>query len=289
MVETLERASTGERAPDIYPDIPFPEYLRIDAMNSSTLRKVAKSTLHARYELTHPLEPTSALVLGDATHALVLEEERFHQDYALGLDRARRSKADREAWATWESKHPTQTALKPEEWNSVHEMRDSVMSHPTAQELLSGQGMNEVSLIWEDPETNALCKARPDRITTYGDWSVIADLKTTIDASPEGFGRSVARFHYHCQAAWYLDGANVLHPRERRFFFIAVEKKPPWGVAVHEHDIRSLEAGRILNQRWLRKWVNCVKTSVWSGYPTGIVNQGLPVWAHREAEEEEEI
>lgn len=269
----------------IHTGMPFAEYRTIDAINISTLKKVDQSPRHAQHDIVNPPEPSPAFLLGHAFHTLVLEPGIFGEEFALGLDRGHRSKADKEAWDVWEEANGEVTPLKPDDWDAIHYMTDAVLAHTAAAEILGGAGRNEVTMIWEDPETGALCKGRADRITSFGDsgqgWSVIADLKSTINASPEDWGKSAARFFYHSQAAWYLDGADVLAPRDRRFLFICVEKKPPYGVTVQELNEEAIDAGRKLNRIWLDRWLRCVETSVWTGYPEGVISQELPRWALR--------
>jgi exodeoxyribonuclease VIII len=218
----------------------------------------------------------------------VLEQERFDTEYALGLDRPKRTKADKEAWEEWLDEHPNQTALKLEDWEAVHSMREAVLAHPTAAEIMAGQGENELTMVWKDPDNGTLCKGRADRLTTLGGESVIADLKSTQDSSPEGWGRSSARFLYHCQAAWYLAGANELAPLERRFLFICCEKKAPYGVTVQELNEDALKAGAKLNRIYLNRWLKCLKTKNFTGYPDGVLNYGLPAWALNEIDKIEE-
>jgi exodeoxyribonuclease VIII len=272
----------------IFSELPFDEYLQIDALNCSTLKKCAQSPLHAQHALINPSEPTPAFVIGDAFHGLVLEQERFDTEYALGLDRPKRTKADKEAWEEWLDEHPNQTALKLEDWEAVHSMREAVLAHPTAAEIMAGQGENELTMVWKDPDNGTLCKGRADRLTTLGGESVIADLKSTQDSSPEGWGRSSARFLYHCQAAWYLAGANELAPLERRFLFICCEKKAPYGVTVQELNEDALKAGAKLNRIYLNRWLKCLKTKNFTGYPDGVLNYGLPAWALNEIDKIEE-
>ncbi|MBP53366.1 MAG: hypothetical protein GY772_20645 [bacterium] len=266
----------------------FSEYLGVDAMNCSTLKKVAQSPLHAQHELTTPSEPSQAFVIGDAFHGLVLEPERFDAEYALGLDCGKRTKADKEAWAEWLAEHPLQTALKHEEWDAVHAMREAVLAHPTAAEIMDGEGQNELTMVWEDPATGTLCKGRADRLTTLRGESVIADLKSTIDASPEGWGRRSARFLYHCQAAWYLAGANELAPLDRRFLFVCCEKKAPYGVTVQELNEDAIKAGAKLNRIYLRRWLKCLEAKKFTGYPAGVIPYGIPSWALNEIDKIEE-
>ena len=272
----------------IFAEMPFSEYLEIDAMNCSTLKKVAQSPRHAQHELVTPSEPSAAFVIGDAFHALVLEPERFAAEFAQGLDCGKRTKADKEAWEDWYEAHPDVTGLKPEDWDTIHAMREAVLDHSTAAEVMAGEGENELTMVWADPITNTLCKGRADRLTNYKGQSVIADLKSTIDASPEGWGRSSARFAYHQQAAWYLAGANVLAPLDRRFLFVCCEKKPPYGVTVQELNADALKAGAKLNRIYLHRWLKCLDTKQFTGYPDGVLNYGLPGWALNEIDRIEE-
>ena len=67
--------------------------------------------------------------------------------------------------------------------------------------------------------------------------SLIVDLKTTMDASPDAFARTAANFNYPLQAAYYVDGlqaAGIASPDAvTSFVFLVVEKTPPYGVAVY--------------------------------------------------------
>ena len=266
----------------------FEDYLKIEAMNCSTLKKIAQSPLHAKYENTNHSEPSKAFVIGDAFHGLVLEPHRFDAEYVKGLERARRSQADKEAWAELPEAPPGAPPLDVEDWEHVHAMRDSLASHPVAAEIMAGQGENELTMIWEDERTGTLCKGRADRLTTYQGDAVIADLKSCRFASPEDWGKSSARFLYHCQAAWYLAGANQLAPMERRFLFLCVEKTPPYGVTVQELDAEAVAAGEKMNRIFLARWLKCLDNGIFTAYPEGIISYGLPGWALAEADKMEE-
>ena len=79
--------------------------------------------------------------------------------------------------------------------------------------------------------TGLQCKCRPDWISADG--GILVDLKTTEDASPREFQRSIAKWRYHVQAGWYMAGIEAAYgTRPSGFIFIAVEKKPPFAVGV---------------------------------------------------------
>ena len=100
------------------------------------------------------------------------------------------------------------------------------------------------------------------------------DLKTTTDASPKGFAKSVASFRYHVQAAHYL-AAGLFD----KFIFIAVEKEAPYAVACYELDADALTEGQRLRGRDLQRIANCRAMAAWPGYGDELQTISLPGWA----------
>lgn len=179
--------------------------------------------------------------------------------------------------AEWTENNPGRIVLTPETWDQLHAMANAVHSHPAAGALLTGcPGEAEKSVYWIDAATGVLCRCRPD---WWRDDNVIVDLKTTEDASPEGFAKSMANYRYDVQAAYYLDGVQAAtRKRPKAFVFIAVEKKPPYGVGVYVLDSDSLELGRAQYQHDLRIYAECVRTGEWPGYGDKIQTISLPAW-----------
>lgn len=179
--------------------------------------------------------------------------------------------------AEWTENNPGRIVLSPEVWDQLHAMRDAVHNHPAAHALLTSvPGEAEKSVYWIDPTTGVLCRCRPD--WWRDDW-IIPDLKTTDDASPEGFAKSIANWRYDVQAAFYMDGIEqATGKRPKSFVFIAVEKKPPYGVGVYVLDSDSLELGRAQYQHDLRIYAECLRTGEWPGYGDKIQTISLPAW-----------
>lgn len=272
----------------VYPDVPAATYHSWRAANASTLKVVGRrSPSHAYHALHHPRDPTPALVIGEAAHAAILEPARFEEEYCRGLGIGKRSKADKEAWKVFEEANAGKMVLSADDYDHCNEMRQALLKHDTAAELLETAGaMTEISLVWDDPELGCPCKARADLFSTLHGWSILGDLKTTQNAAPDAFSRSIANYDYHVQAAWYLDGAEALAPRDRRFIFIAVEKTPPFGVSCVELDERSLESGRTLYRRWLRAWSAAVASGKYEGYGAAVSPVSLPAYAQVDWEED---
>ena len=134
-------------------------------------------------------------------------------------------------------------------------------------------------MFWEDEETGLQCKCRPDI------WAgkVIVDLKTTEDASPEGFSRSIQTYGYGIQAAHYLAGAGSGSGADA-FIFVAVEKKAPYAVAVYELDPLSLEICETKRRALLEYWANCREADMYPAYSDECQLISLPAWAMKGTE-----
>lgn len=181
----------------------------------------------------------------------------------------------RDLKAEWERNNGHRAILAPDDWDTLHAMRESVLNHPKASALLAKPGKAEQSIYWNDAATGALCRCRPDYLTDDG---YIVDLKTTEDASPEEFAKSVANYRYHVQHPFYMDGATAIGIRPRAFVFIAVEKKAPYAVGVYVLDAAAVELGRMQYGRDLAVYAECLNAGIYPAYSERIESLALPGW-----------
>lgn len=177
----------------------------------------------------------------------------------------------------WTENNPGRIVLSPEQWDQLHAMAAAVHNHPAAGALLcSVPGEAEKSVYWNDPTTGVLCRCRPD---WWREDDVLVDLKTTDDASPEGFAKSMANWRYDVQAPFYMDGVKLATGRNvKAFVFIAVEKKPPYAVGVYVLDSASLDIGRAMYQNDLLVYAECLANDNWPGYGDKIQTINMPAW-----------
>ena len=105
------------------------------------------------------------------------------------------------------------------------------------------------------------------------------DVKTTQDASPREFAKSIANFGYHVQAAYYLDICNDLGMDKKCFIIVAVESAPPHGVGIYQLSTEAIETGRKLYRKWLEILAECIEKDEWLGYPEKFNVIDLPGWA----------
>lgn len=183
----------------------------------------------------------------------------------------------------WQRNNGHRKVLDGDTWEQVNAMRNAVMDHPMASRLLSAPGRAELSVYWNDPVTGVLCRCRPD---FWRDDGIIVDLKSTEDASPEGFAKSIANWRYDVQDPYYIDGINLMRDQAGRhdiakakaFIFIAVEKKFPHAVGVYMLDNESREVGRAKYRAALDTYAACERDNVFPGYGDKIQTISLPAW-----------
>lgn len=174
--------------PGIIRDLPFPDYLAIQALSPSGAGKLLRSPAHYRAYRDAPETDTPAFRLGRAVHALGLEGRgAYRERFAVAPDCDRRTKAGKETWEAFQVEAAGRTVLTATEAAQVEAMGASMAAHRLIPVLLKG-GEAETSMFWDDPDTGAQCKGRPD-FARFAD-ATILDLKTTTDASPGAFARA---------------------------------------------------------------------------------------------------
>jgi exodeoxyribonuclease VIII len=245
------------------------DYHADPAVSASHLHAVAASPYHYFSKFLAPHRPpsvqTAAMKLGSLTHCAVLEPDELAKRYGIAPDR--RTNAGKAIAAEMEASGIE--AVTSTDMEQAMAMAASVRSHQAAAALLR-DGKAEQSFWWDDAATGLRCKCRPD----WYNGTTIADLKTTTDASPKGFAKSVAQWRYHVQQNHYLAGTFA-----ERFVFIAVEKTYPYAVGVYELDETAALHGETERRNNLQTIADCRAISEWPGYGNTIQPLSLPSWA----------
>lgn len=319
-------------APGIYYDVPEAEYRGWDAVNYSLLKGfcMGDTSEHFRYDREHPDEDEDSLAkaFGRVAEAAVLQpkvvRERFAvlpQTYPAESSRGRGEnkvvETTQKPWnmnagycREWVAEKGTEgvECVRHADMERAKVVAASVWGHKAARRLLEGVKV-QVCVVWKDPGSGMLCKARLDALhPQYG----IGDLKTTRHRLPGQAVRAGYSLGYHIQSAMYTDGASTVleqYDPEKKpipFHFIFVESRPPHLVFVANghsafmegfggQDDRSdplgyLRMGRIYQQS-LRNLAYCIKHDNWfahagQDYPDGIPPDEhemiVPRWAEME-------
>lgn len=226
-----------------------------------------------------PREQTAAMRFGSAIHARVLTPDIYKDAVAIAEPKLNRRMKD---WSAFESANGGKVCLTYQEGMQVEALRESVMQYRPARRLLELDSKREISAFWQD-ETGIGCRGRVDLAETKN--GILVDLKTTADASPDKFTRSIFDYRYHVQAAYYLDGlaktgaADFDASRDWPFIWICVEKEAPFCVGVWAADETMIARGREIYRRELDALKKCIDDDFWPSYRDDAETLRLPRWA----------
>ena len=256
------------------------EYHTRPEISKSDLDLLAKSPYHYKYKDEFERKDSAALVLGSAAHKLILEPKDFFNEFRIEPDVDKRTKEGKAIYNEFLANLGDKTAISGETYDIVEQIANAVNSmRETA--LFLRDGLAEQSYFSE--LDGVAVKCRPDFFNE--NLGLCIDLKTTSDASAEGFVRSVASFNYHVQAAFYSDILKSLGKTVNNFLFIAVETKKPFMVGFYELDNVAVDRGRERYKELLNLYKTCLAQDVWWGYAkfdgehiNAVQTLSLPTW-----------
>ena len=253
------------------------EYHAHKAISKSKLDAARKSGRHL-YDMLYgpPRDSTAAFDMGTVLHASALPGENPDEIAVRMPEGMKKTTKEGKAFV---AEHKGKIILNPSDAYVVDQMMLSLREHPFSAGLVNGdlKGKAEQSFFCTDKETGLELKARPDFI--LDDCSLILDLKTTVDASPKGFQRSVANYRYFVQASHYLDvieGATGTRPQA--FLFVAVEKTRPFSTAVYMADQAMIDLGKHQAREDLNNIAQWIADNKFPGYSERVEEISLPKW-----------
>lgn len=270
--------------PGLHWDLPNDTYHSLTDWWSSTQ---LKRQLPEKYDETSMSQ--AALDFGTLVHSVVLEPNNLGMYVVTDAETVARigvkkdgSRSEKptgtDAWRDFvkQARAEGTMLVTPEDWDRAHYMRDAILAHGEARELLfSDDGQSEVSAFATD-ENGVRHKARFDRLIP--DEGV--DLKTT-GAKPgeDSLNRVVANYLYDLSAFHYLTVADLLDDLSvRKFTWVFASKHEPYRVTVAEAGKGWLDGGRVLRDLALARAAG--ETEPYEG-STGRLILEPPPWARR--------
>ncbi len=219
--------------------------------------------------------------LGTLVHLAVLEPDRFMATVRVGPERpsGHRSAgqfASAKAFGVFKGYGPKMESLDRfkadggrvitvAEAARVTGIAHAVRSNEFASDLLALPGANEQTILWREPSSGFLCRVRLDGLRQLPDGGrVIFDLKSTNDPEPAIFSRSIYKFGYDFQAAFYTDATQALYPDDEIIFaIIAAGTKLPFKVSAAPMADRAIAEGRRKYRAALADLVERRETNNW--------------------------
>lgn len=193
-------------------------------VTSSLMKAALKSIEHLDHSLhSYDSDKTPALVFGSAFHTLMLEPEKFHEQYSI-------------------CKESGKDNLTPAQIKHLAGMVDAAEARKISSSILRKDKIVEKTFIAPSPFEGIDIKIRPDIFIPES--NLIVDLKTTRDCGQESFYSDSLRFSYDLQAFAYCFVAEKVHKNPVKFLFWAIEKTPPYFMKFYAAGPEFLDRGR---------------------------------------------
>jgi exodeoxyribonuclease VIII len=253
-----------------------------------TLLKESPRKFYNRYELGRMEKPTEAMLYGSLTHCLTFEPDAVDSRFAVAPHVDGRTKEGKAIKAEFHKSVGDRSVVNQDMFRDAVSASVWARRHPEFRWFADNpaHGIVEERIEFEFHDT--LCKCKPDYLCL--DNGIIWDLKTTNEAAPGSFSKSIASYGYHRQAAFYREAVRQKHGVECRFLFLVVAKTDPWESAVYELDEAAMQQGMqeiyfLLDELAARKAANDWE-QVWG---SGVVPLTLPRWYTSNIYEFEEV
>ncbi|QCD44091.1 PD-(D/E)XK nuclease-like domain-containing protein [Campylobacter mucosalis] len=260
------------------------EYHSRPEISKSDLDLLARSPLHFKMKNELKSEPSPSLLLGSLVHKLVLEPNDFDSEYAIEPTCDKRTKEGKAIYAKFLANLGDKVAIEQEQFKVANEIANEVLK--MSKEAFLSDGLAEQVYFGEIEGVKV--RAKPDFYNEA--LGVVVDLKTTSDASANGFSKSVANFNYHVQNAFYTEILRQNGKAVNHFLFIAVETKKPYFVGFYELDNEAIELGVKRYTELLELYKFCLERNEWWGYSKkdgdeikAVQTLSLPTWKFYEA------
>ena len=245
---------------NIYESMPNSEYHSLkDYISSSFVKGVAK---HSIAKALQPIEPSQALLFGDAMHTYFEDQEAYNQRFKVFDDadiiaEILERRPDISAptmtkdYKTYKQKFEeglseNQVVISGQDHHRIEQMFKSATENKALQNIYEEHDhvaiWDEYSFVTDEEDIYGLkYRVRPDRLLVGENEQPLAviDWKSCRDASAKAFRSDFWKYRYDLQAVFYCE---VLGVPADNFYFVAIEKEFPYNSAVY-----SLSEDTIIN------------------------------------------
>lgn len=252
------------------------EYFAAPAWGSSNLKVLLnRSPAHALV----PTEQTPAMAFGSLFHHIALIEGST-RSLVVRPKVEGRTTSGKAINALFETQLAAgKVEVSQAQFDAADGMLKSLQASKVWKALTAdGEAEQGAFIAYGDTFLRAKPDWRNDRL------KIVVNLKTSADASPEEFSRSIVNYGYAMQAA--LERAVVTEVTKEVYsqVFVVVEKTAPYAVSFYTLDDESRLYGETMLAKALEKLDECVKAKSFPSYPEKIVTIGVPTWALKNQE-----
>jgi exodeoxyribonuclease VIII len=269
-----------------YHDMDFDAYKAVGALNGSSLVHLRRSPMYFKWMRDHPQPSTPAMVLGTATHRMILEHDRVDDFVVWGEEvdqKVRRGKV----WDQFQADHADKMIVTKGERDAMVGMSVGARRNAPIRKYADAKGKSEVSMFWVDKATGRRFKGRADKILDSGD--AIFDLKTCRSCQRYKFGAQAYQLGYHIKMAIYWMGYKAITGKEPHMILGAIESTAPYESAVYRVTKDIILQGLEEMDTLLKTLAECEKDDRWPAAEEVETDLVLPTWATTEQDGDLEI
>ena len=260
------------------------EYFAHPYISNSDLKLINRSINHFLWNKQHP-ERTSAMIFGSAFHCYILEPDKFYDRFVVNPFDSKRTNA----YKDWVYEVGDMDIITKDDMEKLIGMKQALLENPEVRTLLNidegfnFQGQYEVEKVHLFKFMGLGCKCKTDYESTQRD--LIVDLKTCQDvAESDDVEKIIIDYEYYQQSVFYQIGYAMSHKRTEQpmFFFIFIEKEPPYGIRIKYCDKEFERIGLSRIKMGLSKWKHYLdnrdrKSEYW-GYNPSPSTALCPNW-----------
>lgn len=279
---------------DIIYDQSFADYRKAKGLNKSSIDNLLKCPAEYHELSIMDEKETSSMKRGSALHSFVLGSAESFQSEVFVQTKPATTKDGKDEKKAAEK--AGKLVISTAEYEKIYRMAMHMHRHPRIRPLLPYHdspahrdqpvlpGDSEVSLYWEEEFAgrSIQCKARVDRICVLPSGEVIGlDVKTTSGGlDPDSLAKTIATYHYHRQAAWYVHGMNKLGLAVSAFVFVFTSTQPPYLCVPVMVESRAEMLGMEECRLAADAYAEGLQTEEWPTYSDTIEEIDLPEWAY---------
>lgn len=230
------RTKIDEESNDFSPFMLTSQELPIDLYHSkfcpglsrSDLLQLDKSYDHWLHYKGEPRKASDALEFGSLVHMLFFEPEKFDEEYVVAPFKLDMRKAESKDFV---ARNIDRQIIDNSDFTKARVLVEKAKGHPIVQEIFQQNLYVEHSFFFplKYGGRTIVGKVRPDCFYINDDHEVIVvDLKTTADATPKGFTRSIGNYGYDVQARYIRHALERYGFRVKDFIIIACESSAPY-------------------------------------------------------------
>lgn len=243
----------GSRKPRWLEDLSNEQHHSLDMISASKIKhfiKYSPSSFYEKYILKSvpKFQPTESMIKGTLFHMLMLEPDKFNK-YVYKSNDARNTKrfkdfVEKELEVSFNeltSENPCSYYhykgltkeeyffLKDDEYQTLLDMKSSVLKHKRAKLFFEGDYETEKSGVGYCKESGLDLCIRPDLMRK----NCMVDIKTIKSLDLKNLNYQMYDLGYYLQCAHYLRVGNIINPeRFKKFFFLFVESVAPYEVCL---------------------------------------------------------